>query len=105
VKNTFNVSFVFSVLALVSVACSAERPTSKPATTGAAVETPAAADKCGLDAANAVPATAAQCECKGMRVVGDIGNGHAACPSGMNEVSKIRFGLEGGVCCAKAGTP
>ena len=64
---------------------------------------PAAA--CNLEGENHSPATADQCECMGMTVVGDIGDGQAKCPDGLIEVSKIRYGIEGGVCCAKGEPP
>ncbi len=51
---------------------------------------------CGEDA----PATAAQCECHGWQVVGDIGDGQVKCPDGTKEMSRIEYGIEGGVCCA-----
>lgn len=59
-----------------------------------------AADDCGV---TDVPATAEQCECKGLTVVGDIGDGQVACPEGSTEVSKISYGIEGGVCCQPPG--
>ena len=49
--------------------------------------------------AGGAPATAEQCECKGFTVVGDIGDGQVACPEGLTEVSRIQYGIEGGVCC------
>ena len=51
---------------------------------------------CGEDA----PATAEQCECHGWQVVGDIGDGQVKCPDGTTEISRIQYGIEGGVCCA-----
>jgi hypothetical protein len=51
---------------------------------------------CGEDA----PATAEQCECHGWQVVGDIGDGQVKCPDGTKEMSRIEYGIEGGVCCA-----
>ena len=64
--------------------------------------TPVAGDDCGIDPATGTPATAEQCECKGHTVVGDIGDGQVACPEGSTEVSKISYGIEGGVCCQPA---
>lgn len=62
---------------------------------------PAPTPACQLDGPGGTPATAEQCECAGMQVVGDIGDGQVACPEGLTEVSRIQYGIEGGVCCAK----
>jgi hypothetical protein len=48
------------------------------------------------------PANAEQCEAAGYTVVGDIGDGRVRCPDGMDEVSRIQYGIEGGVCCKSA---
>ena len=32
-------------------------------------------------------------------VVGDIGDGQVKCPEGIEEISRIQYGIEGGVCC------
>lgn len=60
---------------------------------------------CQLDGPGGTPSTAEQCECAGLLVVGDIGDGKVACPDGHVEVSRINYGIEGGVCCTKGGEP
>jgi hypothetical protein len=52
----------------------------------------------------AAPTTAEECEAAGYTVVGDIGDGQVKCPAGTEEVSRIQYGIEGGVCC-KPGAP
>jgi hypothetical protein len=49
------------------------------------------------------PSTGEECEAAGYTVVGDIGDGQVRCPEGMEEVSRIQHGIEGGVCCKPAG--
>ncbi len=61
------------------------------------VETP----DCKLDGPDQTPTTAEQCQCLGHEAVGDIGDGQVKCPEGKIEVSRIRFGIEGGVCCTQ----
>ena len=56
---------------------------------------------CAATGENGTPATAEECECAGLMVVGDIGDGQVKCPDGVVEVSRIQYGIEGGVCCAK----
>lgn len=94
--------------ALLAAALAACGNKSKPAPTqtdgtGAGTGTGAAdpSAACNLEGENNTPATAEQCECMGMTVVGDIGDGQVKCPDGLTEVSRIRYGIEGGVCCAK----
>jgi hypothetical protein len=48
------------------------------------------------------PTTAEECEAAGYQVVGDIGDGNVQCPAGTEEVSRIQYGIEGGVCCKTA---
>lgn len=50
----------------------------------------------------ATPTTGEECEAAGYTVVGDIGDGKVRCPDGMEEVSRIQHGIEGGVCCKPA---
>jgi hypothetical protein len=50
----------------------------------------------------AAPTTGEECEAAGYTVVGDIGDGQVKCPDGMLEVSRIAYGIEGGVCCKPA---
>jgi hypothetical protein len=45
------------------------------------------------------PTTAEECEAAGYTVVGDIGDGQVKCPDGTTEISHIKYGIEGGVCC------
>ena len=80
------------VLALAAAACGGSKSAPPP-------PTPAVAD-CHLDGPDGTPSTAEQCECAGLQVVGDIGDGNVACPEGTAEVSRIAYGIEGGVCCA-----
>jgi hypothetical protein len=51
------------------------------------------------DPGPATPTTAAECEAAGYQVVGDIGDGKVQCPGGAEEVSRITYGVEGGLCC------
>ena len=60
---------------------------------------------CAATGENGTPATAEECECAGMMVVGDIGDGQVKCPEGTNEVSRIQYGIEGGVCCTQGASP
>jgi hypothetical protein len=76
------------LIALFAAACGNKQ-------TPAPTPTPAG---CGEGA----PATAEQCECHGWQVVGDIGDGQVECPDGTSEVSRIQYGIEGGVCCMPA---
>lgn len=55
---------------------------------------------CGV-ADGTTPTNAEQCECMGHTVVGDIGDGQVKCPDGTTEVSRIQYGIEGGVCCSQ----
>lgn len=85
------------IIAMFVAACGgksnpAPAPTPDPDSIGAGTE------GCGEDA----PATAEQCECHGWQVVGDIGDGQVACPEGTTEISRIQYGIEGGVCCQPA---
>lgn len=66
---------------------------------------PEPAQTCEATGENGTPATAEECECAGLMVVGDIGDGQVKCPDGVVEVSRIRYGIEGGVCCAKGEPP
>lgn len=81
--------------ALALAACGGK---SKPAPT----PTPTETDTCGVQSSNGVPTNAAQCECLGFQVHGDIGDGNVACPEGSTEVAHIQYGIEGGVCCQAA---
>ena len=45
------------------------------------------------------PTNAEECEAAGYTVVGDIGDGQVKCPEGSEEISRIQYGIEGGVCC------
>ena len=83
-------TFAFVVVATVA-ACGGK---SKPA-----APTPDPAAACHLDGPGGTPSTAEQCACAGHLVVGDIGDGKVACPDGATEISRIRYGIEGGVCC------
>lgn len=60
---------------------------------------PDPATACNPEGPDGTPTTAEQCTCMGLEVIGDIGDGNAHCPDGMTEVSKIQYGIEGGVCC------
>ena len=49
------------------------------------------------------PATAMSpedCKAQGGTVKNDIGNGSVKCEDTEKELGKVRFGMEGGVCCA-----
>jgi hypothetical protein len=59
----------------------------------------------GEPAAAGTPTTAEECEAAGYQVVGDIGDGQVKCPDGTTEVSRIQYGIEGGVCCQAAEAP
>lgn len=86
--------------ALFALAACGGKTKPAPTTEAPPAETdPAAA--CNLEGPDQTPATAEQCECMGLEVVGDIGDGQVKCPDGHVEVSKIRYGIEGGVCCSK----
>jgi hypothetical protein len=93
--RTILVTIVLALAACGSKSTPAPAPTPS---TGSSTD-PAAA--CNLEGPDHTPATKEQCDCMGMQSVGDIGNGQVKCPDGTIEVSKIRFGIEGGVCCAK----
>lgn len=55
---------------------------------------------CGDESTPApAPTTIEECEAAGYRVVGDIGDGQVECPDGQEEVSRLEYGIEGGVCC------
>lgn len=69
---------------------------------GAPPPPPDPAAACHLDGPDGTPANAEQCECAGLMVVGDIGDGQVRCPDGSVEVSRIQYGIEGGVCCRPA---
>ena len=66
---------------------------------GKSTPAPASKPACELDGPGGTPATGEQCECAGYQVVGDIGDGQVKCPEGTTEVSRINYGIEGGVCC------
>ena len=87
--------FAFVVATVATVAACGGK--SKPA----APPTPDPAAACNLDGPDGTPSTAEQCECAGHLVVGDIGDGKVACPDGATEISRINYGIEGGVCCDK----
>jgi hypothetical protein len=90
---TLPLSIAF-VLAAAAAGCGGKSKPAEPVTPD-----PSAA--CHLDGENGTPATAEQCECAGYQVVGDIGDGQVTCPEGTTEVSRIQYGIEGGVCCVK----
>ena len=83
-KKIFALSFV-----LMMMACGGK---SKPPTTEPTPGT-------GTPPAAATPTNAEECEAAGYQVVGDIGDGQVKCPDGTEEVSRIQYGIEGGVCC------
>ena len=87
-----------SSLILVSLLAAACGGTSKPAS-------PEPSPSCQATGEHGTPATAEECECAGHLVVGDIGDGQVKCPDGVVEVSRIQYGIEGGVCCAKGEPP
>jgi hypothetical protein len=87
------IATLFVASLLLAAACGGKKPVAE--------KLPSPHVECQLDGPNGTPATAQQCTCAGMMPVGDIGNGSVACPEGAIEVSKISFGIEGGVCCAK----
>ncbi|HUQ04697.1 MAG TPA: hypothetical protein VM261_19485 [Kofleriaceae bacterium] len=70
-------------------------PAPEPAPTSGPAGTDSGAAGCG----DAAPSTAEECECHGWLVVGDIGDGQVKCPDDTREVSRIAYGIEGGVCC------
>ena len=84
-------TFAFVVVATVAACGGKSKPAAPPA------PDPTAA--CHLDGPSGTPSTAEQCECAGHLVVGDIGDGKVACPDGATEISRINYGIEGGVCC------
>ena len=90
---------IIFAFAITLAACGGKSKPAEPEPT----PTEQAGDDCGIDPAVGTPATAEQCECKGLTVVGDIGDGQVACPEGSTEVSKISYGIEGGVCCQPPG--
>jgi len=45
------------------------------------------------------PMNATQCECVGGTARADLGDGHASCQEGENELARISYGVEHGVCC------
>lgn len=63
--------------------------------------TPDPTASCQLTGEGNTPADAPQCECAGYLVVGDIGDGQVRCPDGTTEISRINYGIEGGVCCTQ----
>lgn len=63
---------------------------------------PATAEPGTTPAPTSTPTTGEECEAAGFTVVGDIGDGQVRCPDGMEEVSRIQYGIEGGVCCKPA---
>jgi hypothetical protein len=90
------------LIACFAAACGGKQaptPAPEPAEGPAGQSTGAPA--CGDDGK---PTNAEQCECHGWTVVGDIGNGQVACPDGTTEVSRITYGIEGGVCCSPGAT-
>ena len=87
-------------LSLAACGSKAKPAPPEPAPTGGSAD-PAAA--CNPEGPDGTPATAEQCECMGLQVVGDIGDGQVKCPDGSTEVSRIRYGIEGGVCCQAGG--
>ncbi len=56
-----------------------------------------AQDLCGQDA----PDSPAHCECLGGYVRGEDETGKVACPQGETELSRVRQGIEGAVCCKR----
>lgn len=93
------IASAFLVVALAACGSKSSPPPASP-DPQPDVTDPSAA--CNLEGENGTPATAEQCECLGFEVVGDIGDGQVKCPDGKSEVSKIRYGIEGGVCCSAA---
>jgi hypothetical protein len=87
----------FTFVHVLAAACGGK---SKPAPAN-----PDPAPSCQATGDNGTPATAEECECAGHLVVGDIGDGQVKCPDGVIEVSRINYGIEGGVCCAKGEPP
>lgn len=88
--------FLALSFALSLAACGSKAKPAPQEPTGGSAD-PAAA--CNPEGPDGTPATAEQCECMGLQVVGDIGDGQVKCPDGSTEVSRIRYGIEGGVCC------
>jgi hypothetical protein len=82
------------LFAMLAAACGGK---SNPAP--APTPDPAPADGSAKDCAEGPPSTPEECECHGWLVVGDIGDGQVRCPDGATEVSHIRYGIEGGLCC------
>ncbi len=90
-------------LAALSSACGGapgpvQGPASEPVplSTGAPPDAPPAADRPEM--------TSAECEAKGGKVVGDIGDGAIhrpdyTCQSGAKPIGHIALGVEGSVCC------
>jgi|GEM_PF-3100640 len=94
-------TFIFAGF-LTLAACgskSSPAPTT-PEPTGETATDPTT-NACNPEGENGTPTTMEQCQCMGFEAVGDIGDGQVKCPDGLTEVSKIRYGIEGGVCCAK----
>lgn len=71
-------------------------PTSEASATAGPTDAPAGADRPEM--------TTADCEAKGGKVVGDIGDGAVhkpdyKCESGAAPIGRIALGIEGSVCC------
>lgn len=98
-KN-LSISFVFAITCALIGCGSKSAPPVEPDPGTAAATGAGGGDDCNVPEGG-TPANAEQCECKGMTVVGDIGDGQVKCPDGLIEVSRIQYGIEGGVCCAK----
>lgn len=95
-KN-LSIAFLLSITCALAGCGSKSTPPTEPEPGSAAAT---GADDCGIPEGG-TPANGEQCECAGMTVVGDIGDGQVKCPDGLIEVSRIQHGIEGGVCCAK----
>jgi hypothetical protein len=85
--------FLASLLFTLVAACGGK------STPAPAEPEPDPAASCQLTGENNTPGTGEECECAGYTVVGDIGDGQVKCPGGTTEVSRINYGIEGGVCC------
>jgi hypothetical protein len=84
------IASLFASLFVLGAACSKKGPPPTEPTPGTSAAT-------GEPAA---PTTAEECESAGYQVVGDIGDGQVKCPEGTTEISRIQYGIEGGVCCS-----